>query len=454
MAKKDTTYVCTECGNDFAKWSGQCAACGEWNTLKEFREAKSSKADGKKSQGLDLMMVEIPESTQGKEKFSSGISEVDRVLQEGFFPGSVMLLGGNPGVGKSTLALQLFLQQEGAMYFSGEESREQVKARAKRLSEKTPHKTYHDTSLQRIFSSHALEDILTTIQKHQPLLAVIDSIQMVGLSGAGLGNMQSIRENAELLVKVAKTTGTALIIIGHVTKNDEIAGPKILEHVVDGVLYFEGDNETGLRMLRASKNRFGSTHEVGVFEMVEEGLREVQNPSEYFLQQRPENSAGACISVVREGTRSFVIELQALTVKTNFGLPRRTSHGIDLSRVHLMLAVLSKFTAFPAESLDGYVNIVGGLRVKDPALDLALCAAFLSSRNNKPLPATTIVLGEVGLSGEIRSVGNLQQRLEESARLGFSQAYIPFHNRETIKAPKGMELVKLHNVGDLLKAFK
>lgn len=452
MAKKDTTYVCTECGNDFAKWSGQCAACGEWNTLKEFREAKSSKADEKKSQGLDLMTVEIPESTLGKEKFSSGISEVDRVLQEGFFPGSVMLLGGNPGVGKSTLALQLFLQQETAMYFSGEESREQVKARALRLGgNKNASK---DALLERIFSSHALEDIITTIQKHQPALAVVDSIQMVGLSGAGLGNMQSIRENAELLVKVAKATGTALIIIGHVTKNDEIAGPKILEHVVDGVLYFEGDNETGLRMLRASKNRFGSTHEVGVFEMVGEGLKEVSNPSEYFLQQRPESSAGACISVVREGTRSFVIELQALTVKTNFGLPRRTSHGIDLSRVHLMLAVLSKFTAFPAENLDGYVNIVGGLKVKDPALDLALCAAFLSSRNNKPLPATTIVLGEVGLSGEIRSVGNLQQRLEESARLGFSQAYIPFHNRETIKAPKGMELVKLHNVGDLLKAFK
>lgn len=451
MAKKDTTYVCTQCGNDFAKWSGQCAGCGEWNTLKEFREARVSKADEKKAKGLDLMTVEIPEMSLGKEKFSSGILEVDRVLQEGFFPGSVLLLGGNPGVGKSTLALQLFLQQTDAMYFSGEESQSQVLARAARLGGGV--ETHGHASL-RIFSSHALEDILTTIQKNKPTLAIIDSIQMVGLSGAGLGNMQSIRENAELLVKVAKATGTTLVIIGHVTKNDEIAGPKILEHVVDGVLYFEGDNETGLRILRASKNRFGSTHEVGVFEMVGEGLREVRNPSEYFLQQRPENSAGACISVVREGTRSFVIELQALTVKTNFGLPRRTSHGIDLSRVHLMLAVLSKFTAFPAESLDGYVNIVGGLKVKDPALDLALCAAFLSSRNNKPLPATTIVLGEVGLSGEIRSVGNLQQRLEESARLGFSQAYIPFHNRETIHAPKGMELVKLHNVGDLLKAFK
>lgn len=425
---------------------GKCPSCNAWNSLKEFHEAKlNTKKDV--STGINLVTTPAKESSLSKQtKFSSHIHEVDRVLQEGFFPGSVILFGGHPGVGKSTLSMQIFLQQENTLYFSGEESVHQVSDRAGRLDTKKEKKKNVENS---IFATNSLEDILATLSQQRPKLAIIDSIQMIGLQNASFGTMQTIRENAELLVKTAKSIGTTLIIIGHVTKSDEIAGPKVLEHLVDVVLYLEGERETGVRILRASKNRFGSTLEVGIFSMNETGLQELNNPSQFFLDQRPQNASGNCITVVREGTRNFLMELQALTVKTNFGLPRRTTHGVDIAKIHLLLAVLSKFTAFPADTLDTYINVVGGLKIKDTSLDLALCAALISSRSDTPLDPQTIILGEVGLSGEIRQVGHLQSRLQEAERLGFTRAIIP-NTKETLKL-ESMKVSKVKHVGEFMK---
>lgn len=472
MAKKENQYLCSDCGDTFAKWFGQCPSCGAWNTLKEFREPKIQSKGKSMTTGLDLTKADKSKKTDASKrtKTPTGISEVDRVLENGFFPGSVILFGGHPGIGKSTLAMQLFLAADEALYFSGEESVDQVESRSERLSvipalelESSQKKNSLNTGsriksgmteeeytmTERIFSTNSLEDIVATIQAQNPKLAIIDSIQMVGSESANMGQMQSIRENAEILVKTAKSTGTTILIIGHVTKSDEIAGPKVLEHLVDVVLYLEGERDTGLRILRTSKNRFGSTMEVGVFTMEQQGLLQIENPSEFFLSERPEHASGACISVVREGSRNFLLELQALTTKTNFGLPRRTSHGMDASKLHLLLAVLSKFTAFPADTLDAYVNVVGGMRIKDPATDLALCGAFLSSRANKPIDAETVVMGEVGLSGEVRSISFLENRLQEAERLGFKKAIVPA-NKLPKNLPKKLEVVGIKHVGELL----
>ncbi|MCL4139786.1 UNVERIFIED_CONTAM: hypothetical protein GTU68_031533, partial [Idotea baltica] len=296
MKKKETQYVCSECGDSFGKWYGQCPTCKEWNTFKEFREAKLQSKGKELKTGTDLSSVDLGnDSLKNPNKIPSGIAEVDRVLENGFFPGSVLLFGGHPGIGKSTLAMQLFLQQKSALYFSGEESVHQVSNRASRLD--------GGGLVENIFSTNSLEDISATIQNQKPTFAVIDSIQMIGTENASMGNVQSIRENAEILVKVSKSVGTILLIIGHVTKNDEIAGPKVLEHLVDVVLYLEGERETGLRILRTSKNRFGSTMEVGIFTMDTVGLTAVHEPSEFFLSERPEHASGACITVIREGSR-------------------------------------------------------------------------------------------------------------------------------------------------------
>ncbi len=449
MAKTTPQYVCTDCGESFPKWMGKCNACNAWNTLKEFHEAKLP--DGKKmSQGVDLAHISSDNKTRewaAEVRISSGISEVDRVLGGGFFPGSVTLFGGNPGVGKSTLALQMFAAIPKALYFSGEESVGQVENRAKRISEK-----FSVKSDQCIFSTHRLEDIIQTIESHRPLLAVIDSIQMVGLEGSGFGQMSQLRQNAEILVKLAKSSGTALLVIGHMTKNDDIAGPRMLEHLVDTVLALEGERTTDLRILRSPKNRFGSTMEVGVFQMQSEGLTELANPSDYFLAERPENASGSAITVVREGSRNFLLEIQALTVKTNFGLPKRTAHGLNISKLHLLLAVISKFTPFPCHEFDAYLNVVGGIRIDDPASDLAICASLLSSRMEKEIPAHMILLGEVGLSGEVRSVPYLEMRLKEAAKLGFKKAIVP-KMREKISGLKNLEIQEVRSVKEALRAL-
>ncbi len=447
MAKSITQFLCNECGEIFPKWMGKCSSCGAWNSIVEFRESKAVDGKGKKMDpGIDLVgqPSKTEEFSHFKERFTTQISEVDRVLGSGFFPGSLVLFGGSPGIGKSTLSLQMFLNIEGAFYFSGEESPEQVMSHLQRIRSGK-----HEKS---IFSTNSLEDVCETIIKNKPKIAVIDSIQMISREGASMGQVSQIRENAEVLLKLAKSTGTTILVIGHVTKADEIAGPKILEHLVDVVLYLEGEKNSELRILRATKNRFGSTQEVGVFEMTHQGLVELKNPSEFFLAERAENSAGSAITVVREGARNFLIEIQALTVKTNFGLPRRTSHGIDLAKLHLLLAVISKFTPFKCEQADAYLNIVGGLKVREPAADLTICAATLSSLLDKEIPADTVVLGEVGLSGEVRRVVNLESRLAEIAKLGFKRAVVP-RVPKGAKLPKDLEVVEVRSVLEMMKTL-
>jgi len=449
MAKVKTQYVCNECGDTAPTWLGKCPNCGAFNTLKEFRESKlKNEGSGKIEAGVDLTLVanqSSDNSTGNIKRLEVGKTEVDRVLGGGFFPGSVTLFGGHPGIGKSTLSLQIFLELNQGFYFSGEESRDQDFNRAERLLDGA---SSHGVK-ERIFSTNALEDIITTVQKHKPAFVVVDSIQMVGLQNSRFGSVSQIRENAEILLKLAKSTNTTILIIGHVTKNDELAGPKVLEHLVDVVLYLEGERNSELRLLRAPKNRFGSTLEVGVFEMRGAGLQALSNPAEFFLAERALDTQGSVITALRDGVRNFVLELQVLTVKTNFGQPRRTSHGFDLSKFHLLLAVVAKFTPFTCEQHDAYLNVIGGLRITDPAADLAIVAAVLSSRLEKEIPADTVVLGEVGLSGEVRRVQQLDARLIEIEKLGFKRVITP--NIPTgIEIPKGLKVEPIKTVAQLL----
>lgn len=456
MAKNNTTFLCTECGDSFPKWYGKCPNCNEWNTIKEYKEPQLKKYAGSESKnGVDLIDQQKTASTSDKkplsERTSTGISEVDRVLGGGFFAGSLTLFGGSPGIGKSTLSLQIFLDflknnKEKSFYFSGEESFDQVFHRAKRLSSDSE---VLEKLKSNLFSTNSLEDVIQTVEKHNPSFAIVDSIQMIGLENARLGNLAQIKINAEVLLKLAKSTNTTIVVIGHVTKDDEIAGPKALEHIVDTVLQLEGERNSGIRLLRASKNRFGSTLEVGVFEMQSKGLIELLNPSEFFLSERAENAFGSVITVMREGARNFLTEIQALTVRTHFGLPKRTSHGIDLSKMHLLLAVISKFTNLSCDGFDAYINITSGMKVKEPACDLAILVALLSSRAEKEISANTIILGEVGLSGEIRSVPDLLPRLKEAEKLGFTKAIIP-KQREKLNSLKKIKVIEIKTIKEMV----
>ena len=449
MAKVKTQYLCTDCGDTTPTWLGKCPNCGAFNTLKEFRESKLKTEGGASLQtGVDLTLSETHDANENPgqiQRLEVGKSEVDRVLGGGFFPGSITLFGGHPGIGKSTLSLQIFLELGTGFYFSGEESREQVFNRAERLLDGAPSKGIKE----RIFSTNALEDIITTVQSQKPSFVVVDSIQMVGLQDSRFGSVSQIRENAEVLLKLAKSTNTTILIIGHVTKNDELAGPKVLEHLVDVVLYLEGERNSELRLLRAPKNRFGSTLEVGVFEMRGAGLQALSNPAEFFLAERALDTQGSVITALRDGVRNFVLELQVLTVKTNFGQPRRTSHGFDLSKFHLLLAVVAKFTPFSCEQHDAYLNVIGGMRITDPAADLAIVAAVLSSRLEQEIPADTVVLGEVGLSGEVRRVQQLDARLIEIDKLGFKRVICP-NIPAGVEIPEGLKIQSIKSVAQLL----
>jgi len=440
-----TNFFCVDCGETFSKWFGKCSACGEFGTVREFTESKISSKKKSRS-GSDLMIKNTEKSQKNlkKQRISTKIDEVDRVLGGGFFPGSITLFGGNPGIGKSTLALQIFQNCDNSMYFSGEESIEQVQSRSNRISRD---KNHDDNG---IFSTNSLEDIVATIEKHLPALAVIDSIQMIGTDSATFGSISQIRENAEILVRVAKSTETAILVIGHVTKNDELAGPRLLEHLVDVVLCLDGDRNSEIRVLRSAKNRFGSTLEIGVFEMREFGLTELKNPSEFFLAERAENATGSAISVVREGARNFLLEIQVLTVKTNFGQPRRTATGFSLAKFHLLSAVISKFTPFSMENFDGYGSVVGGFRISEPAADLAIGAAILSSRAEKEIPPNTVIFGEVGLSGEVRSVSNFESRVREAEKLGFKKIICPRLPKK-FKFLGKIEICPIKNIGEFVR---
>ncbi len=460
MSKNNQQWLCTECGEVFGKWSGQCPSCETWNTIKEFHETKIVAGKTDVSKGKDLVSQSSDStakrfSSSPDSRIKSNIAEVDRVLGGGFFPGTLALFGGAPGVGKSTLALQIFLEVDDAQYFSGEESIEQVMHRAERLGGPSPDLTKNPAGQVRtqIFSTSSLEDICQTIAKNKPSLAVIDSIQMVGSENATFGQISQVKENAEILLKLAKSTGTSILVIGHVTKADEIAGPKVLEHVVDVVLRLNGEGNSEVRVLSSPKNRFGSTLEVGVFEMRGDGLFELANPSEFFLAERAENAAGSGIAVVREGSRNFLLEIQALTVRTTFGQPRRTAHGIGLAKLHLLLAVVSKFTPFKCGEYDAYASVVGGMKIVEPAADLAICAAILSSRAEREIPADTVVLGEVGLSGEVRSVSQIEARLVEAEKLGFKRAIVPTTQVEKIARELKIKTVGVRSVGEMVKVI-
>lgn len=447
MPPKKPQYLCSECGDTFVKWMGKCPSCGAWNTLKEWKEPKLSEPNARSGVDLTKAPKQTEDTPRTRNRITTQIDELDRVLGGGFFPGSLVLFGGSPGIGKSTLSLQIFQhlseQKIKSFYFSGEESADQVLHRAERLAPT-------GINPEHIFSTNSLEDITHTTEKHTPQFIIVDSIQMVGLENARMGNLSQIRITAEVLLKLAKNTGTTVLLIGHVTKSDEIAGPKVLEHIVDTVLQLEGERNSEIRLLRSPKNRFGSTLEVGVFEMHGSGLHQLKNPSEFFLAQRAENATGSVITVMREGARNFLIEIQALTVKTNFGLPRRTSSGVDLAKLHLLLAVISKFTPFSCDNFDAYINITSGLKIREPAGDLAIIAALLSSRTQKEIPADTIIMGEVGLSGEVRSVPQVEARLREAEKLGFRKAIIPRQNKK-LSGLKTIHVQEIKTIQELVK---
>ena len=453
MKKGGTVFFCQSCGYESAKWSGQCPACRQWNTFAEEPAAprvKNGAAVRKRSGGLKNGPVSLKEVASGDgERLSTGMGELDQVLGGGLVPGSLVLVGGDPGIGKSTLLLQvcrnLSVTLSGVLYISGEESLQQIRLRASRIGE------FQDTL--KLMCETNLADIEEVMLREKPVVAVIDSIQTMyqeDISSAP-GSVSQVREATGVLLRLAKEQGITILIVGHVTKEGTVAGPRVLEHMVDTVLYFEGDRHASYRILSGVKNRFGSTNEIGVFEMQEDGLKEVANPSEYMLSGRPEGASGSVVACTMEGTRPMLLEVQALVCRTNFGLPRRTAAGIDCNRVNLLLAVLEKRLNLPFSSYDAYVNIAGGLRLSEPAMDLALVLALISSYRDVPVSGRTIVFGEVGLSGEVRAVSMAQQRVQEAKKLGFTRVLLPRSSMEQVKNISGIEILGVAAVKDALR---
>ena len=423
--RQKTAYLCSACGDDFPKWNGQCPSCKEWGTLSEFkttRKKNNNRIDLKDSRSLNDVL-----NTNPGDRICTGINEVDRVLGGGLLAGSLILLGGNPGVGKSTLALHICSELDRkALYISAEESEEQVALRAKRLNVKS----------ENLFLSGAneLDGILNHLERIQPDLLIIDSIQTVMNSELDSlpGSPSQIRDCGQRLLETAKHRNVAILIVGHVTKDGTIAGPKMLEHMVDTVLYMEGDDRYDHRVLRSEKNRFGATHEIGIFQMDEKGLSEVKNPSEMFLAERSIEVAGTSIYPSLEGTRPILVEVQALVSSANYGTPQRNVNGFDYKRLGMLIAVLEKRMGLAMGSKDVYVNLVGGFKVDDPALDLSIISSIASSTMDKPIDQKIILCGEVGLAGEVRSVNRLEYRLGEAAALGFDTAIVPVANMKNV----------------------
>jgi len=440
MSKKThKIFFCTNCGNEFSAWSGQCLACGEWNTISEMVVSAASQVGQSVQHSAPIETKRLAEiALEENSRISSGISELDRVLGGGIIPDSIMLLGGEPGIGKSTLLLQVLNNVPGSLYVSAEESIGQIKERANRLGI-----TSADVEL---VSTGDLEALEPHILAHKPRLLIIDSIQTVFLNSISgtAGSIVQVRECGIFLQRLAKSSGVPTIIVGHVTKDGAIAGPRMLEHIVDVVLYFEGDRYRDARLLRGVKNRFGSTNEVGIFSIQEQGLVEVKNPSELFLAEY-KDSPGNTISVTLEGTRPLLVEVQALVAPTNFGYPKRTSSGFDLNRLNLLAAVISKTTKINLTNSDIYLNVIGGIKLNEPAADLAVCAAIVSSYRNQALPRGLALFGEVGLSGEVRSVTRQKERAREVENLGY----------KTIRKPQSLndllDLIGMASTGSARK---
>ncbi len=449
MAKAKSIYSCTECGATSPKWQGQCPGCGEWNTLVE---SVAEKASGHRFESLapvarlrNLSEIEARET----ERIPTGIAEFDRALGGGLVSGGVVLIGGDPGIGKSTLLLQALSVLSSAckvLYVSGEESGEQVALRARRLG--------LDTRALQLMAEINLERILATLQGEAPQVAVIDSIQTLWseqLSSAP-GSVAQVRECAAQLTRLAKQSGITIVLVGHVTKDGALAGPRVLEHIVDTVLYFEGDTHSSFRLVRAVKNRFGAVNELGVFAMTDKGLKGVNNPSALFLSQHGQDVAGSCVMVTQEGTRPLLVEIQAL-VDAAHGNPRRLTVGLDAQRLAMLLAVLHRHAGIVCFDQDVFVNAVGGVRIGEPAADLAVLLSIMSSLKNKPLPSKLIVFGEVGLAGEVRPAPRGQERLKEAAKLGFTRALIPEANRPK-QAIAGMEVIAVRRVEEAVARIR
>ena len=443
MVKSKSIYSCTECGGQTLKWQGQCPYCQVWNTLVE---TIADKISSRFTQVSEISQVQnLGKVKAGEEpRFSTGIAEFDRVLGDGLVHGSVVLLGGDPGIGKSTLLLQALCHMaitRDVLYVSGEESGRQIALRAKRLA-LVVDEVHLLTEIQ-------LERIQVVLTERKPEVAVIDSIQTVyseTLQSAP-GSVAQVRECASQLTRFAKASGTCIILVGHVTKEGVLAGPRVLEHMVDTVLYFEGDTQSSFRLIRAFKNRFGAVNELGVFAMTEKGLREVSNPSALFLSHHGEQVPGSCVMVTQEGTRPLLVEIQALVDKTHVSNPRRLSVGLEQNRLAMLLAVLHRHAGIPCFDQDVFVNAVGGVKITEPGADLAVLLAIVSSLKNKPLPKKTVVFGEVGLAGEVRPVQRGQERLKEAAKLGFAQAIIPKANRPK-QVVSGIVVILVERVED------
>ena len=451
MAKSKTIFVCSECGNESSKWLGKCPACNSWNTFYEQKvvETKSSSRNASNAEKINNKPQTL-NSYQAKEtiRTSTGFNELDRVLGGGLVKGSLVLLGGEPGIGKSTLILQICdkIQGEGkVLYVSGEESAEQIKMRADRLG------INNDDIL--FLGETDIDIVNQAIIDINPKLVIIDSIQTMYSEEitAAAGSVSQVREITSQVMRVCKSRAITTIIIGHVTKEGNIAGPRVLEHMVDCVLYLEGERYFTYRILRGVKNRFGSTNEIGMFEMREEGMCEITNPSDILISEREDNPAGSCIVSCMEGTRPILVELQALTSQTIYGYPKRTANGIDYNRLALLIAVLEKRVGLQLGSQDVYLNVVGGLRINEPSIDLGIVLVTASSFKNVPIPKDMVIMGEVGLTGEIRRINNIEKRLKEAEKLGFKTCIIPESNKRDLKDKFKLDIICVRNINEAMK---
>ena len=451
MAKgKKSVFFCQNCGHEENKWLGQCPMCKEWNTFVEEPVSFSKSASAKLIKDAEVVALKHVETDQ-EERIKTKIEELDRGLGGGIVPGSLLLVGGDPGIGKSTLLLQvcqrLCEDKHQVLYISGEESLKQIKLRANRMGEFT-----EDLLL---LCETNLEIVKNVIQKRKPEVVIIDSIQTMYSEevASAPGSVSQVRESTNVFMQLAKGLGISIFIVGHVTKEGTVAGPRVLEHMVDTVLYFEGDRHASYRILRGVKNRFGSTNEIGVFEMRQNGLVEVENPSEFMLNGKPENASGSVVACSMEGTRPILIEIQALVCSSNFGMPRRTAAGTDYNRVNLLMAVLEKRVGIHLSNYDAYVNIAGGIKMNEPAVDLGIVMAIVSSYKNQPIDEKTIVFGEVGLSGEVRAVNMPEQRVAEAKKLGFTTCIMPEVSREVVKNIKGIKIIGVKTINEALQVL-
>lgn len=454
--KRKTSYICSECGYKSPKWLGKCPGCGNWNSLIETPEDPPVSSSSAPHTVAAKSLVNKPQPINEVEyengsRFSTGMRELDRVLGGGVVKGELILVGGDPGIGKSTLLLQI-CENAGKtnkiLYVSGEESASQIKIRAERLG-------VHTSNLL-LMSETDVETILGAITDTRPDIVIIDSIQTMHIESiaSASGSVPQVRETTNALMRIAKSMSISMFIVGHVTKDGSLAGPRVLEHMVDCVLYFEGDRQLSFRILRAVKNRFGSTNEIGVFEMCDKGLEEVENPSKALLEGRPENISGSAIICAMEGSRGILAEIQALVTPTGFGNPRRMSAGIDMNRVLLLIAVLEKRARMNLSNSDVYINVAGGLKIDETAADLGICAAIAASQSDTVLPSDMIFIGEVGLGGELRSVSQLEKRLTEAANLGFKTVIAPKQSLKGVRVPDGIKLFGVRTIGEAMKLFR